>query len=574
LNHLLAIAVGPVQEFIAAARRTRDLWFGSYLLSEISRAVAESVDSQGGGLIFPASLDVENVANVIVANIDSDNPRSVALKAKQAAQARWLKFVDDAWERANEAIRQEIWDDQKNDVIEFYAAWVERTDSYSNDRAKVMRLLTGRKNCRDFEPARGRARVLKSSLDGQRESVLKDPERERRSAALRIRTGEQLDVVGLVKRVAEGHRPYLSVSSIAAEPWLRGYGAKLDDVRNECAALGPRVVRKIKLDQGRPPCGYNAFPYEGTVLYVPRHDELVDETGIERERLRGLQQALAKLLSIEKLPEPSPYLAVLVADGDTMGSAISNLKDEKTNRCFSHQLAQFGREAKTIVNNHFGELVYAGGDDVLAFLPVDQCLPCARQLRDTFVELLKEFPNKQGKTPTLSVGIAIGHFMDSLEDLLQYGRAAEKAAKAVEGKDALAVHLHKRGGAPILVRGPWSQGLDRSLTNYADLLRSDAIPGKLPYDLRKLADIYANWPPGENLSEAIRRDVVRVIRDKQPPAGKRYMKHVEQLAKSQFTDAESLKRFAEALLVAKQVADAKQQANEQLPKQYAEEQST
>ena len=53
MSHLLAVAVGPVQEFIATARRTRDLWFGSYLLSEISRVVAKPVGADGGKLIFP-----------------------------------------------------------------------------------------------------------------------------------------------------------------------------------------------------------------------------------------------------------------------------------------------------------------------------------------------------------------------------------------------------------------------------------------------------------------------------------------------------------------------------------------
>ena len=51
-GHLLAIALGPVQEFISAARRTRDLWFGSYLLSEISKATAKLVNEAGGILIF------------------------------------------------------------------------------------------------------------------------------------------------------------------------------------------------------------------------------------------------------------------------------------------------------------------------------------------------------------------------------------------------------------------------------------------------------------------------------------------------------------------------------------------
>ena len=86
MSHLLVISVGPVQEFIAAARRTRDLWFGSRLLSEISRAVAKSVESQGGKLIFPASLDAENVANVILAELPAGEPKDIAAKAKNAAE--------------------------------------------------------------------------------------------------------------------------------------------------------------------------------------------------------------------------------------------------------------------------------------------------------------------------------------------------------------------------------------------------------------------------------------------------------------------------------------------------------
>ena len=40
MSHLLAVSIGPVQEFVAAAQEPQDLWFGSYLLSEVS---------QGGG---------------------------------------------------------------------------------------------------------------------------------------------------------------------------------------------------------------------------------------------------------------------------------------------------------------------------------------------------------------------------------------------------------------------------------------------------------------------------------------------------------------------------------------------
>ena len=43
MEHLLAIALGPVQEFIATARRTRDLYAGSRLLSEAAARAAKAL---------------------------------------------------------------------------------------------------------------------------------------------------------------------------------------------------------------------------------------------------------------------------------------------------------------------------------------------------------------------------------------------------------------------------------------------------------------------------------------------------------------------------------------------------
>jgi len=550
MSHLLAIAVGPVQEFIAAARRTRDLWFGSYLLSEISRAVAKSVEADGGQLIFPASFDAENVANVILAELPSGEPEHVATKAKQAAEDCWKRYADEAWGTASEVIRQDIWDDQVNDVIEFYAAWVASSGNYKEDRGKLMRLLAGRKNCRDFIPAKGRVGVPKSSLDGQRESVLKPPTEwaQRFRARLRIREGEQLDVVGLVKRVAEGNRPYPSVSRIAADPWIRGNQQRLDPVRIACEQLGTQVIRRLNLEEERGHPHFAAFPYEGTAVYTSRHHELIEETEATVDELRGLRESLARLT------QPEPYLAVLIADGDRMGAAIANLNDRDKNRAISKALASFAVEARKIVNDHNGVLVYAGGDDVLAFLPVDKCLGCARELREKFVECLKkEVP---ADTPTLSVGIAIGHFMENLEDLLDYGRAAEKAAKKVEGKDALAVHLHKRGGAPIKIAKRWETDPETRLLELAEVMNDGTIPTKLPYELRTMSKLYESWD--ENVAEAIKQDLARVI-------AKKSSKGVDTVktAMKRFTtdmDSKKLLALAEEMLVARQIATVLKQA--------------
>lgn len=556
MSYLLAIAVGPVQEFIAAARRTRDLWLGSFLLSEISKAVASSVQGGGGRLIFPhpetdltPGKEEVNVANVILAELPSGEPQDVAARAKQAAQERWRVFVKDAWQAAHDVIRKSIWDDQFDDVIECYAAWVATSGDYRVDRAKLMRLLAGRKSCRDFLPAKGRAGVPKSSLDGQRESVLKDPTREpwpeRFRANLRIREGEQLDVVGVVKRMAEGKRPYPSVSRIAADPWVRGNAARLDDLIRACTDLRDKGVLRPLDTRAFPQ--YRAFPYEGTAVYAARHHELLEEADTTLAELAALREALSKL------PEVSPYLAVLVADGDKMGAVISALEKPDINRAFSRALAGFADAARQIVQHCQGVLVYAGGDDVLALLPVDQCLQCARRLHDDFCEMLAMYG-----APTLSVGIAIAHFMESLEDLLEYGRHAEKAAKRPD-RNGLAVHLYKRGGAPVQVRSPWTGEPDKRLTRYAELILSEAIPGKLAYDLRKLAEVYAQWPQAI-ASAAMSKDVLRVIRDKQPRAGRRHMKEIEDIVHQCVRDVASLCQFSEELLVASQIAVAMRQA--------------
>lgn len=45
--------LGPVQSFVAQARRTRDFWAGSFLLSWLSAVAMREVEAQGGEIIFP-----------------------------------------------------------------------------------------------------------------------------------------------------------------------------------------------------------------------------------------------------------------------------------------------------------------------------------------------------------------------------------------------------------------------------------------------------------------------------------------------------------------------------------------
>lgn len=579
--YLVALSVGPVQGFIAAARRTRDLFFGSTLLSEISKAVAKSVEGQGGQLIVPSpKLDLRpnsevNVANVVLAELADGNPREVARKAKDAARERWRQFADKVFNDLKAAIRQDVWADQVEDVIEFYAAWAPFDGKdYAAAYDYVSRLLAARKSCRDFLPAKGRQGVPKSSLDGLRESVLTEdrqnwPFEVRR--LLRVRPGEQLDVAGVVKRAAMTVS-YPSVSRIAADPWIRGLqDASLEPLKNACGALSREVLPRIDTERYSQ---YARFPYEGTVVFRSRHHEFEEELGINKEEDRKALDSLGQVLSklYKDYGEPDPYLAILVADGDRMGAAIRTLRTPEENRALSKELSCFAEKVKEIVKKCQGVCVYSGGDDILAFVPVDWCLFCARELYEAFSGL--HWPQGIQQKPTLSVGVAIAHFLEPLEDILNGGRDAEHHAKnprrgdgSQTSRNGLAVHLHKRSGGPIALRSNWSDGLDKRLTTMADHLCDGSIPARLAEDLYRLARVYEGWDDGSTRKEAVGKDALRVLDQKEcKEEGRQFLRG---LVEKKAVDADSLRRLADELLVARQIASAIGQANRSRREAYS-----
>src|SRR5262249_1287311 len=151
---------------------------------------------------------------------------AIASAAENAAQKAWLTFADSVIRDPDIAAvvrndpssdQGDIWTEQVREVIEFFAAWVPlRTPAdYKIARARVVQLLRARKLCPRFKQPVPHAGLPKSSLDGIRDTVLRGPAKGEDSQTyrnswpkaahrkLRLRTGEQLDVVGVVKRAAE-----------------------------------------------------------------------------------------------------------------------------------------------------------------------------------------------------------------------------------------------------------------------------------------------------------------------------------------------------------------------------------
>lgn len=131
----------------------------------------------------------------------------------------------------------------------------------------------------------------------------------------------------------------------------------------------------------------------------------------------------SKVKSIEELSEKLgfKYYAVIVADGDKMGAKIKDetTDDPKKIKDLSEKLYKFFTEDKdihTITNHEFGgELIYAGGDDILAFLPIKfedkTFLDYINVLDDRFKKIV-------GSDVSLSFGVNIAYYKYPLRNAI------------------------------------------------------------------------------------------------------------------------------------------------------------
>ena len=192
-QYLITLSIGPVQDFIAAARKTRDLWLGSNVLSEVSKAAALSFYmADKNSLIFPTPEDPDkdlqpktsfNVGNKILVLVETNanatnEPKQILEDAKEAAIDQWLTIANNAKKKAKQRgiiINDTIWKQQIDDVLELYGAWIlfDESKAYKNQRETLDKLLAARKNTREFKqnPVAGN-HIPKSSLDGLRENLI------------------------------------------------------------------------------------------------------------------------------------------------------------------------------------------------------------------------------------------------------------------------------------------------------------------------------------------------------------------------------------------------------------------
>src|SRR5713101_1272483 len=129
---MLMFSLGPVQPFIEQARKTRDLWLGSDLLSKLMGAAMKPVKELGGEFVFPSDQDSKdkyaNLPNKYIAIFaDLEQAKRAAEKSRDQIYGSWNTLRADVWKEivqwCADSGTEEIWKRQSNPEACFEIRW-------------------------------------------------------------------------------------------------------------------------------------------------------------------------------------------------------------------------------------------------------------------------------------------------------------------------------------------------------------------------------------------------------------------------------------------------------------------
>ncbi|MBN2069600.1 MAG: type III-B CRISPR-associated protein Cas10/Cmr2 [Opitutales bacterium] len=591
----LKFQLGPVQDFIAAARSTRDLWSGSYLLSWLmAKGLAKLSELIGpDSVIFPnlwgqplidlhlkeslwdqllmrahdngeqksawealghkkEDFHIPNLPNVFLAVVPTEIEEELAEAVEQCIRVEWAaiaqkckdKFLKDCYRASFEqadkksACRYEVMEERFQNQVERHLqiSWqafplptdldtaialhkaIVPTEKATNEKESAKQtgeriqaiqtlceeyILEGDRDTRCFEDGKLKNVGLVWAMLYEINATLLDGVRQ-----LREFDAWETEDTGIPGKLY--HKDALTGKE---EMLLGGPDLKQENLPNE-------IKNRFKHND-----------YVGAITFIKRVWDkayLQERYGdvFEKITIRDIPSiATESDKDDEQEQQEQGYFAVIAFDGDSIGKWVSGelapkigtqlasytdsenkkkgleayleakLSDDKIKALdvlnktprpvspsyhlqLSEALSNFALKcAQPIVAQHKGQLIYAGGDDVLALLPARRAIACAQDLARAFRGIE---PNAEtqilaysqdgipthgylktkkgdgqdyesvfilpGLRATASAGIVIAHSKSPLQDAVRAAQKAEKTAKKVYGRNAIAVRVMKRSG--------------------------------------------------------------------------------------------------------------------------------
>ncbi|KAF2961062.1 type III-B CRISPR-associated protein Cas10/Cmr2 [Fervidobacterium sp. 2310opik-2] len=517
---LIAFSIPSVQEVISQARKTIDLWAGSYLVSHLIYKAIEYIGLRYGfdNIIYPylrgnpfvyktllekdiklntqprADEKVASLPNTFLAIVPRDEVDEVIKECRKRVIEEWERIASEALSiLKNEIdnpdfINEEEFKKQIELFPTIYSTYIDLPDNAKEVERRIHELF-------------GEDETLKKEITQYKELLEKIKENK----------GYNENAGNFYKFVFKIISSKMSSSK--AIRYFKGYSSdeKVDNKRvpdDFGGGVRACVVLKDKKDE----------------------EEVTDYLGALNATKRVLRKILQKNIRYESTEEiarknkvnekntsdrlKNSYIAFLMMDGDNAGKLLSGtfapklseiLHDEVRERLKSSEILEkmdlrylapsyqrtisrtmglFSSFVKYVVEDEFdGMLIYSGGDDLLAVLPADKVLLCANKLRKIYSgvggekviidgdeylfdnELVwkngKPYATMMGKNATMSAGITVINHKSPLRIGIEYSKIAIERAKEEIKRNAFSIATVRRSGQMEFVDSKWEyEGLD------------------------------------------------------------------------------------------------------------------
>ncbi len=534
---LVLVTLPGVQGFLVESRTTADLHSASRIISQLTAAM-RAVAQTHGKIVFP-SLPAGSTAaepsgvsaephrdasaglpNRVVVLVTADAGEDVASAMAEAAQGAWRAMLA----RLPSRLRNNDSDTPGFPEVHWVVIPGTTESTYAEQWKQAVSALVARKRTRTFPPYQTQSRPV-CTLSARWASAGADQ-----------RSGEQLSVVAHVKRsyrqvTGEG---FPSTLSLASADYRDRVIARAVDDEAVCGATNALKEAVARLTTEYPEIRRGSSDLPGLRAKSPSavlrwlsdvegawcYPDVWDPPSLRRdhklgalpdhdvcEHGRGAAHRLIKAASEAGIRPPTSYLAAIAQDADRMGVAMSHPPGGTTNVTDWHglvsaALVDVGQEQIATAESpgFLGRAVYAGGDDLLCFVPVSSALTAATVLNDVFIRRMHEYL----PTVTASTAVTFFHATTPLQFVVRSTQELLADAKR-RGRPGVGVAVLRRGGERARMVLPWAQtlpGIDgrpttlsllSALTDAYTRGLSPRLAARLEGDRDALASLPADW---------------------------------------------------------------------------------
>jgi len=581
---LLVFSITPVQGFIARARKMRDFWTGSVVLSWLAfEGIRWIIENLGADhILYPSLIDqplvnaylekewsvsnafkpelwkkqtseIASLPNKFLFLAPFGQAQEIAAEIKKAIHERWsklsamtLEYLAEKKGLVKDEINylQKMFDRQTSHFWEYQWAAARLVDH--GDKEELAGLLDETAFSRQFAYLNAIYPILEKkgySKENASRGILYSTSHHLTQSALAAEKFRR--VTRLNEEPGEKCRMCGEFEVLHGSGWTgeaaSEYKQNVDDFWNKflndddfkekerlCAICfikryAPRVLKKDKDHVLNNVFGdADSFPSTTEMALRPYFKRRnIKEAKRMKDIAQNLHENEEDKVRGEKVKDTDKYYAILMMDGDNMGKLINGemiasqwqgiMHPEITARLMEKQYDSLYRDAwrkiyadatlnkrlvtpaihaaisealgdfsiygvAPIIEKNNGRLIYAGGDDVCAFLPAQNALSAAREIKDYYTSTFrliaqdrqsqeikddwKPQPGKlsvnlgKGEEISISAAILICHHKESLTQMIASAQSLLKSeAKEKAGRNACAVEYRKRhGGSRVFTR--------------------------------------------------------------------------------------------------------------------------